>query len=163
MSSLPNLSLLLSALLSGLIAGLFYSYSCSVNPGLGKLSDAEYVRAMQSINREILNPVFFASFTGTLLVLPLAAWLSYSFPAGPRFYFLVTASIVYLVAVFGVTMFANVPLNNMLAAFDPALAPPGGLTAHRTAFEGPWNRYHFIRTLGSILTFALVILGILKK
>jgi uncharacterized membrane protein len=163
MSTLPNISLLVSGLLSGLIAGLFYSYSCSVNPGLGKLSDAEYLRAMQSINREILNPIFFASFIGTLLVLPLATWLSYSSPAGPRFYFLATASILYLVAVFGVTIFCNVPLNNMLEAFDSALAPPGELNAHRTAFEGPWNRYHFIRTLGSILTFALVILGILKK
>jgi uncharacterized membrane protein len=163
MSSLSNISLLLAALLSGLIAGLFYSYSCSVNPGLGKLSDAEYLRAMQSINREILNPAFFTSFIGTLLVLPLAAWFSYSSPAGPGFYFLVTASILYLVTVFGVTLFCNVPLNNMLDAFDGALAPPGELNAHRTAFEAPWNRYHFVRTLGSVLTFALVILGILKK
>jgi uncharacterized membrane protein len=163
MSTLPNLSLLISALLSTLIAGLFYGYSCSVNPGLGKLGDEEYLRAMQSINLAILNPVFFASFMGTVLVLPLTAWLNYSAPAGPAVYYLATASALYIVAVFGLTLFGNVPLNNALAAFDIDAANGIEISEQRRSFEVPWTRYHFIRTLASIATFVLVVLGILKK
>ena len=163
MITLPNFSLMLSALLSGLAAGLFYSYSCSVNPGLGKLGDAEYLRAMQSINREILNPFFFASFMGTVIVLPVAAWLNYASPAGSSFYFLTTAAAVYLIAVFGVTMFGNVPLNNALEAFDIASASASEISGRRTAFEVPWNRYHMIRTLGCVVSFTLAVLAIFKK
>ena len=68
-----NSLLFLSVLLSGLIMGLLYGYACSVNPGLNKLSDAEYLRAMQSINTAIQNPVFFISFMGTLFILPVTS------------------------------------------------------------------------------------------
>jgi uncharacterized membrane protein len=65
--------LIITAVLAALIAGLFYAYSCSVVLGLGKLSDAEYLRAMQNINREILNPVFL-SFMGTAIFLPVSTF-----------------------------------------------------------------------------------------
>src|SRR5206468_9628718 len=81
-----NIILLATATTTALIAGLFYAYSCSVNAGLGKLSDAAYLAAMQSINREILNPLFFMSFMGTLLLLPVCTWVHYSKPVSLRFY-----------------------------------------------------------------------------
>ena len=72
-----KISLFVATFLTGLIAGLFYSYSCSVNLGLSKLSDIEYLKAMKSINKEILNPWFFLSFVGSLVVIPLSTWLYY--------------------------------------------------------------------------------------
>ncbi|MDQ6763734.1 MAG: hypothetical protein M3015_14050 [Bacteroidota bacterium] len=39
--------------LSAIMAGLFLSYSFSSVPGLGKLVDIDYLKAMQSINKEI--------------------------------------------------------------------------------------------------------------
>ncbi len=73
---MATLLLLGTAVLTALIAGLFYAYSCSVVLGLGKLSDAEYLKAMQNINREILNPVFFMmSFMGTAILLPVSAFV----------------------------------------------------------------------------------------
>ncbi|GGM82871.1 membrane protein [Dyadobacter beijingensis] len=151
-----NLFLLVTALASGLIAGLFYSYSCSVNPGLGALPDANYLAAMQSINRAILNPVFFFSFMGTVLLLPLSTYQH--FGTG-RFYWLLAASLVYLVGTFGVTAMGNVPLNEALAKTDLAHATAKELAAHRLRFEMPWNRLHAIRTYASVLSFALVILA----
>ena len=65
--------LALTALFTGLIAGLFFAYSFSVVPGLGRLSDEAYLRAMQSINRAIQNPFFFTPFFAALLLLPLSA------------------------------------------------------------------------------------------
>jgi hypothetical protein len=48
----------------GLLAGFFYSYACSVMPGLHGAADRTVVDAMQHINRSIENPVFFATFLG---------------------------------------------------------------------------------------------------
>ena len=59
MDPLIKIFLFLTTFLMALIAGLFYSFSVSVNPGLHKLSDSEYIKATKSINRAILNPFFF--------------------------------------------------------------------------------------------------------
>ncbi|WP_238555251.1 DUF1772 domain-containing protein [Chryseobacterium sp. P1-3] len=79
------------------------------------MSDTEYLKAMQSINREILNPVFFLSFMGTLILLPVSAFV---FRGQPAFIFLLLASLAYLTGVFGVTVAGNVPMNNVLDTFD---------------------------------------------
>lgn len=154
-----NLFLLSAALASGLIAGLFYSYSCSVNPGLGALSDANYLAAMQSINRAILNPVFFLSFMGTLLLLPLSTYQH--FGMGTRFYLLLAATLVYVIGTFGVTIAGNVPLNDALDKMNLTGASANELAAHRLKFEVPWNRLHTIRTYASVLSFVLVLLACL--
>ena len=67
----------ITVLLTALITGFFYAYSCSVNGGLKRLPDQEYLRAMQSINKAVLNPLFFMSFFGTLVMLPLTIWMWY--------------------------------------------------------------------------------------
>lgn len=154
-----NLFLLSSALASGLIAGLFYSYSCSVNPGLGALPDANYLAAMQSINRVILNPVFFFSFMGTLLLLPLSTYQH--FGTGSRFYVLLAATLVYVIGTFGVTMVGNVPLNEALDKMNLTGASAQELAAYRLKFEVPWNRLHMIRTYASVLSFILVLIACL--
>ncbi len=157
-----KISLLITALLVALICGLFYAYSCSVNVGLGRLSDTGYVKAMQAINRAILNPWFFASFMGSLVMMPLCTWLSYkSGGVTPLFYFLLSASIIYAIGVFGVTAFGNVPLNESLDKFETATATLQEIKARRMAFEIPWNRFHFIRTLANILALLLLLLGLI--
>lgn len=163
MISMFKIVLFMTALLTALIAGLFYSYSCSVNPGLGKLPDAAYLRAMQSINKAILNPVFFASFMGTVILLPLCTFLSYKEGGATQvFYLLLAATAIYIVGVFGVTAVGNVPLNNMLEGIDIASIPADQLSNHRKAFELPWNRYHSIRTIANIAALSLVLLSMLK-
>jgi uncharacterized membrane protein len=154
-----NIALLAAAFTTALIAGLFYSYSCSVNPGLARLTDANYLSAMQSINREILNPVFFMSFMGTLVLLPLSTWLQYNPSAPLRFYLLLGATLVYGVGTFGVTMFGNVPLNNALDAFHLQSASPQALSQQRTLFEKPWNQLHTIRTFANAIALVLVLLA----
>ena len=86
-----------ACLATGLITGLFYAYSCSVNNGLGRLSDTEYMRAMQSINRAILNPLFFVSFIGTLLLLPICALFTYKTGGtSTAFYLILAAAVIYV-------------------------------------------------------------------
>ncbi len=54
--------LLITTLSTGLMAGLFYSWTISVTPGLARLNDENYLRAFQSMNRAIINPVFLIVF-----------------------------------------------------------------------------------------------------
>jgi uncharacterized membrane protein len=158
-----NITLLATAFTTALIAGLFYSYSCSVNPGLGKLTDANYLSAMQSINREILNPVFFMSFMGTLFLLPLCTWLQYNPSAPVRFYLLLGATIAYGAGTFGVTIFGNVPLNNMLDAYHIQTSSAETLSQQRALFEKPWNQLHAVRTIANIIALILVLLACIIK
>jgi uncharacterized membrane protein len=150
-------------LLTGLIAGLFYSYDCSVIKGLGNLSDAEYLSAFQSINRAILNPYFFISFMGSLLVLPIAAWLNYKEGGTTSCYLLIAATFVYVIGTFGVTILGNVPLNNFVDRFDITTSSPADIKALRQKFETSWNMLNHIRTYANILSFLLTILSLVKK
>lgn len=156
--TLPNISLCLALLVVALMAGLFYGYSCSVNPGLGKLADAEYLQAMRAINKAILNPGFFAAFFGALILLPMAAYFNY-YPQSWRFKLLVAASVVYAAGLFGVTVFGNVPLNEMLDKFDTANALSTEITTMRQRFEQPWNHYHAIRTVAVFVSLLLTIIS----
>ncbi|MEO8404869.1 MAG: anthrone oxygenase family protein [Chitinophagaceae bacterium] len=156
-TKMATIILLITAVLTALITGLFYSYSCSVNPGLGNLPDNQYLAAMQSINRAILNPVFFASFMGTLILLPVCAWMYYGQPDSNRFTLLLIAALVYAIGTFGVTMACNVPLNDALNAFDLKSATAESLMAQREKFEATWNKWHMVRTVASLISLILVV------
>jgi uncharacterized membrane protein len=152
-----------AAITTALVAGLLYAYSCSVTPGLERLPNATYLAAMQSINRAILNPVFFAGFMGAALLLPLSTYSHYAQPVSQRFWLLLGASAVYLIGVMGVTLAGNVPLNEALDAVDLRSASTADMAAHRAAFEIPWNRFHAVRTGASILALVLVITALLSR
>ena len=147
--------LIITATVTALIAGLFYAYSCSVVLGLGKLSDAEYLKSMQSINREILNPVFFLSFMGAAFLLPISTFFYRG--QNPVFLLLLLATLAYLIGVFAVTMFGNVPLNDQLAQFDIANSSAEAIKEMRSKFEDRWNFLNNIRTFFSVITIILTI------
>lgn len=159
--TLVQLVQFIAILLTGLLAGLFYAYDCSVIKGLGNLQDETYLQSFQSINKAILNPYFFLSFMGCLLVLPVASWLSYK--SGTSFYLLIAASLIYFIGVFGVTVCCNVPLNEQLANFQISTATENEISAMRKAFETSWNTWHKIRTIASIVAFSLAVLSLFKQ
>lgn len=144
-------------LLTGLIAGLFYSFDCAVVKGLGKLPDKEYIGAFKQINTAIQNPYFFISFMGSLVILPVAAWVSYGGVSSTSFYLMLSATIVYIIGVFGITAFGNVPLNNLLDQFNLTNASDHEIHSMRQKFEEKWNGLNRTRTFASILCFLLSI------
>ncbi|QBA23551.1 DUF1772 domain-containing protein [Chryseobacterium indologenes] len=152
---MTTLVLIITAVLTALIGGLFYAYSCSVVLGLGKLSDTEYLRAMQNINKEILNPVFFMSFMGTLVFLPLSTFLLRG--QQPVFIFLLLATLAYLIGVFGVTVVGNVPMNDTLAKFDISGSTTEAIRQMRENFENRWNFLNNIRTVFSVISILFVV------
>lgn len=162
-SCMQTLILASTAVSTALITGLFYAYTCSVIPGLHPLPDGAYLAAMQSINRAILNPVFFLSFLGTLLLLPLSTWLAYGQSNRLCFGLLFLASGIYILGVIGVTLGGNVPLNDALDAVALTKASSSELARLRTAFEPAWTRWHTIRTVACLVTLILVIVSCLSQ
>jgi hypothetical protein len=110
---------------------------------------------MQSISKEIQNPVFFLSFFGTVLMLPLTTWYTNHHASPAAFYFILSASIFYIVGVLGVTVFGNIPLNEALEVFNIDSANPAELSEIFEAGTG-------IRTVCSIFSLACTIAAIIK-
>ncbi len=162
MITLQNTMLAITATVHALMAGLFFSYSCSVVIGLGKLNDREYISSMQSINKAIQNPVFFLVFFGALVLLPVTAYMHYGKPVATGFRLLMAATVIYIIGVFAVTALGNIPLNNSLEKFDLLQASKEMIAAQRAAFENRWNNLNLVRTLSSTVTVVLIIIACLN-
>jgi uncharacterized membrane protein len=158
--NIETILLVITGTLTALLAGLFFGFSVAINGALHRLKDVEYVRAMQSINIVILNPIFFLSFMGPVALLPLTAFL---FRGEAAFVWLVAASVLYIVGTFGLTIGGNVPLNDKLAKVDTTRVSDKEITDARAQFEHPWNRLHNIRTVAAIAATALLFIACLAR
>jgi uncharacterized membrane protein len=150
-----TLSLVAATVATGLSAGLFYAYSCSVMPGLGRTDDRTFVTAMRAINEAILNGWFALSTVGALLTTPLTVALHLTHPSSIRLW-AAAALLLQMLAVL-VTARSNVPLNHALAAQD---RHDRRYDLSRAAFETPWNRWHQLRTLASIAAFGCLVVAV---
>ena len=143
-------ALIAATMTTGLIAGLFYTYACSVTPGLRRTDPRAAVAAMQRINIAIQNGWFALSFMGSLLFTVLALLANLGGPLPVRIAILV--ALICYVASLVVTFRINIPLNNRLdAAGDPAhLSDPRAVWQ---AFDGPWHRWNRIRAVLCVVAF----------
>jgi uncharacterized membrane protein len=163
--SFRTASVVAAALTTGLAAGLFYAYSYSVMPGLGRADDRTFVMGMQRINVAILNGWFALCFAGALVFTALAVALHIPGDGRSVLPWIVAALVLYA-AVLVVTFAVNVPLNNQLdAAGDPDRV--ADLAAVRERFEASWVRWNVVRTAASAAAFgcllwALVLHGRLR-
>ena len=65
---------------------------------------------------------------------------------------LIAGGLVYAVGMFGVTVFCNVPLNNALAAVDPAAAEAASTWAR---YLKEWTLWNHVRTVTSTVAAIL--------
>ena len=140
---------------TGLMSGLLYGWSVSVIPGTKRVPAGNYVDTMQHINRAIINPAFVVPFMGIPLVLGGAAVMQFRAGDHRRGWLLAGATATYVVGVLGVTIGRNVPLNDALDAFDLRNSTSDAVERRRTTYERPWNRWHHLRTIASVGSFAL--------
>lgn len=156
--SINTVTLFLAIMLTGLAAGLCFTWTNAITPGIGQLDNLGYLRSFQQMNRTILNPLFFIVFFGPFLMALFAAILNKD--AAPQtFWMILIAGGVYFVGVAMVTIFGNVPLNEILDKTDLMASNEQELKELRKQFEGPWNRLHLIRTITSAISFGLLILA----
>lgn len=157
---LHEIILAATATCSALISGLFFAYTFSVNLGLHKLDDKSYLMAMQNINREILNPVFYSCFLGAPLLLIVSSVLYFDL-SSPKFYLILTACLSYIIGVLMITGTKNVPLNNQLDSFDISTASSDAIHRIRLLIEDPWVFWNNIRTVFSFITLVSLIMSLI--
>lgn len=145
-----HLFFVLALLCTALSAGIFYAFSTIVMPGLNLGGALSAIHTMQGINTVVRNALFAAVFFGAL-VLPLLAALgarSAGHRGAARLAFL--AAVIQAIAVVGVTLQVNVPLNETLATVAASEATATGTWRE---FSGPWTSWNHARTIGAILAF----------
>ena len=157
--SIKSIVLFGAVVLTGLSAGFFYAWSVSVIPGTQKVVNTTYLETMQSINQAILNPAFFIIFFGSLLFLSIGSVYQFN-TSKTTFWFMLMASVLYLIGTVGVTGLGNVPLNNQLAALNLIEMSPQKLLEFRNFYENKWNRLHLIRTIFAVGSFVLSVLAV---
>ena len=133
----------------GLTAGLLFIFSIAVNPGLARLNEEEYYRAMKFINLVILNPIFLFIFIGPLITMPLLTYIGRN---DSKFFILTLFStILYFLGVLLITSLKNVPLNNKLEKLNSDEFKDIFLW-----YKKPWNFWHNIRTFFGIASFVIL-------
>jgi uncharacterized membrane protein len=148
-------------LLTGLSAGLCFTWSNAVTPGIGRLDDLGYLMSFQQMNRTILNPIFFMVFFGPS-ALGLINLYGLRSASNSLIWLLVLAIAIYFLGVVLVTIFGNVPLNNILETTELSSASREDLRTLRDTFEIKWNRLHLIRTLSATVSFLLLIISLIQ-
>ena len=140
---------------SALVGGVFFAFSSFVMKALARISPAEGIAAMQSINVVVINRSFLGALMGTTLLslglvgLALTGW------GRPSAFFFLGGAILYFVGTFLVTLFGNVPLNNQLAAIpatDPAAVE---LWDHYLDRWTMWNHVRATAAMAATLFYSL--------
>lgn len=122
---------------SALVGGVFFAFSGFVVPALARLGAG--AAAMQAVNRAAVRPPLMLALFGTAALCVLAPVL-----AGPS-PLLLTAAGLYLLGTLGVTVAANVPLNDRLAA-DAGTWPD---------YRVRWTRWNTVRTVAALAASAV--------
>lgn len=152
--------LILGILLTGLTAGLCFTWSNAVTPGIGRLDDLDFLQSFQAMNRAIINRNFLITFFGPVILLFINAYLHRN-DHPTTFWSFILAAVLFFIGIGLITVFKNVPLNELLDKSMLENLSTIELKELRTKFEQPWNRWHIQRTIASFTSFTLLIIGLI--
>ena len=156
-----NITSIVLVILTGLSAGLCFTWANAITPGIGRMDDLGFLSAFKNMNRTIINPVFVIVFFGPFF---LSLLNLYAFKNTSKLVIglLIVAALCYIIGVVLVTIFGNVPLNNILDKTNLSALSHEDLKALRATFEDTWNRLHLIRTYSAIASFILLIISLVQ-
>jgi uncharacterized membrane protein len=154
MSRLVQYLTLATALGCGLSAGVFFAFSSFVMPALDRLAPAQSIRAMNSINKLAVTPLFMAALFGTALACAvLGVWSVASWGERPAALVLAGCALFLLGAIV-VTVAANVPLNDALMDVDPEAADAA---TRWSSYLSDWTLWNHARAATAIAASGLLI------
>lgn len=160
MKQLVTVLLWFSVIGCGMMAGLYFAFSAFIMGALERIPQAHGVSAMQSINAVILKSWFMPLFWGTtfaclaLVVIAALRWGEAGATA------MAIGGVIYVVGMFGCTLFLNVPLNNALDAVQPAGAEAASVWAR---YLKDWTLWNHVRTVASAVASGLFILALVER
>jgi uncharacterized membrane protein len=141
----------------GLMSGIFFIFSNTIVRSLTSLEPSQGIRAMQAINRVIVNPLFLVVFLGTALLSAFVIITSLASLPGLKAIFFVTGGLLYIAGAFLVTTLFNIPLNNNLATLNPDALDSMSQWA---TYVSTWLNWNHVRTLSSLAATLLLVLGL---
>jgi uncharacterized membrane protein len=144
----------------GLLAGLYFAFSTFIMTALGRIGQAAGIAAMNAINVVIVQSLFlpvFLATTAASAALAVTALLRWSEPGAMA---MAAGGVLYVLGMFVVTMIFNVPLNDALAAADPASHAAAALWAR---YLTDWTWWNHVRTVSSTAACALFIAAIAAR
>jgi uncharacterized membrane protein len=156
--------LVVATFLSALVAGLLFVFAVVVMPGIGSLSDRDFIRAFQVIDRVVQNnqPLFLLVWVGSAVAVLVAAVLGVWHLGGIDRWLVIGAAVIYVIGVQAPTITINVPLNDTLQRLDVSTMSEPARQQARLNFEPRWNQWNVVRTVCASLTSALLMIVILK-
>jgi uncharacterized membrane protein len=143
-----------TALGCGLSAGVFFAFSSFVMPALDRLAPAQSIRAMHSINKLAVTPVFMTALFGTALACAvLGVWAVTSWGERPAAFALAGCAL-FLAGAIVVTIAANVPLNDALMKVDPEATDAA---TRWSTYLSDWTPWNHVRAVTAIAASGLLI------
>lgn len=150
------MSITLSAVATGLVAGVFLTFSDFIMRSLHAASAAAGIEAMQEINRKVYRSIFMVLLLGMVPVSVAISAYAYTALAGPASVWLTAGGLFYIVGVFLVTVFFNVPMNKKLDAMN---AKEAGTATYWSKYASVWTRWNHMRSIASACAAACFIIG----
>ena len=154
METLATAFIWFSALSAGIMAGVYFTFSVFAMRSFAQLGDEAGARAMQEINRVIVQSAFLPLFFLSTLTCAALVVLGFLGMAGARPELAIAGGAVYVLGMFVVTVVGNVPLNNKLDAVDAASEEGKAVWAE---YLTRWTRLNHVRTLACIVAMGLLI------
>lgn len=145
-----------TALGTAAVGGVFLAFSSFVMPALGRLSVTGAVTSMQAVNSTAVTPVFMTVLFGSGALCLATGWRAVTTWGTPAAPWLLVGSAAYLLGVIGVTVAANVPLNDQLAALDPVST---AAAAFWPDYLSSWTTWNHVRTSAGLLAGAALLVG----
>jgi uncharacterized membrane protein len=133
---------------AAVVGGVFSGFSVAVMPALRRVAPEAGAAMMQAVNVTILRGPFMVVFPGTALACVAEVVLAPTEPAAW------IGAALFVLGSFGVTVGFNVPLNNRLAAVDPAA--PGDVWP---VYLSRWTAWNHVRAVASIAASIALLLA----
>ena len=141
---------------AALVAGVFQAFSDFVMRGLLLAEPGGGIESMQHINRTVFRSVFLTTFMALVPVTVAFAGYALWKLSGPSQTLLIAAAVIYVVTVFLVTGFGNVPMNQQLDAMNHTSAEAA---TYWNTYGRVWTLWNHVRTLGSVATAVCFLLA----
>lgn len=97
---------------------------------------------------------------GTTIIAAALAVLAFFRWGEPGATAMLVGGVIYVLGMFAVTMIVNVPLNNVLAAVDPASTQATDLW---TTFLRDWSFWNHVRTAASTASLVLFVVALVAR
>ena len=149
--------LILLVVLTGLMAGVYFTFSVFVMKSLNELPAFQAAQAMNKINDVIVNTLFLPIFFGSTLwyagviIWTLTDWQN------ERSVLMIIAALIYILGMFVVTAFGNVPLNNRLKEKEKS---NDELAIYWKEYLNSWIKLNHLRTISCIAACCLLTLAL---